>query len=207
MIQGYENCEELPLFQAVRYEKNAEEPSAAREKRAARKAASEERYSHKAACILSALSRGPVGCGQLEGMEFNGVRLHRAQAVVCTMRNKGHKIDTLRIDGVESYVYRGFEKRIDSKPFKSLYYTTKHWRATAKARKEIDFFACRQCGSGDDLETHHWRYNLFREYIPYDLITLCRSCHILIHEAASGSGIHFPLTITEEEARRIEANQ
>ena len=207
MISQFENCDDLPLFAVATQKELKIQRSELQRSREDRKALADKQYSYKASCIIKALESGPVGCRQLEGMEFDGSRLHRAQAVICTMRNKGHIIETQRVNGVECYIYKGFEPRLDSKPFKNLYYTTKHWRTKSRLRKEMDAFICRQCGSCENLETHHWRYNLFNESEIHDLITLCKRCHEMIHEAVSGSSIHFPLTITEDEAKRIEDDQ
>ena len=204
---GYESCEDLPLFQAAVSSVNEScVVTGQKESRRKRKVA-DEAYEYKAKCILDALRRGPVGCRELESMEFDGSRLHRAQAVICSMRGKGHLIDTIKIDGLDCYVHRGFESRICSKPFKELYYSTKHWRMMSRARKELDEFSCVQCGSVQELETHHWRYHLFNESIEHDLVTLCGSCHRNIHDAVKGSSVHFPSTITEQEAERIQAEQ
>lgn len=204
---GYEDCGDLPLFKAATSAVNNACVVTGRKESRKKRDAADDAYEYKARWILDALRKGPVGCRDIESMEFDGTRLHRAQAVICSMRGKGHKIDTVKINGFDCYVYRGFEPRICSKPYKELYYTTKHWREKARTRKERDCFRCVQCGSESDLETHHWRYHLFNESVEHDLITLCSLCHQNIHDAMKGSSVHFPLTITEQEAERIQGDQ
>jgi hypothetical protein len=157
--------------------------------------------------ILRRLSQGPLGCFEAERLTVDGVAVHRAQAVIHTMREHGHLIDTIRVNGNLAYVYNGKVEKIKAGKYKELYYSTEHWKNLAKRRKFIDGWQCRQCGCQEDLETHHWRYDLFDECLEKDLITLCRECHESIHEAASGSGMHFPRTITRQQAERIEAEQ
>lgn len=165
------------------------------------------KYDQRAALILQRLMKGPLGCFEAERLIVDGVAVHRAQAVIHAMREKGHLIDTIRLHGNLAYVYRGKVEKIKAGKHKELYYSTRHWKYTALQRKKMDAWQCRQCGSIERLETHHWRYNLFDECVRRDLITLCRDCHEAVHEAASGSGMHFPNTITRQQADRIEADQ
>jgi hypothetical protein len=163
-----------------------------------------EKVDSRIALVLSRFQRGPISTFEMERLKVDGDTVHRGQAVIATMRQRGHEIDTVRIDGAPHYVYRGFRPgRIESKPFQDLYYQTQHWRAKAAERKRMDGFRCRQCGSAERVEAHHWRYELFAESVQFDLITLCHSCHQAIHEAASGSSMHFPRFIDEQTRDRI----
>ena len=124
--------------------------------------------------ILSILRNGrPLSCFEVES------RWHRGQAAIYNLRQDGHVIDTIRGE----YRYRGFsgEMKTVSKHIQQKYYETSHWRSTARQRKEIDSFRCIQCSSENNLETHHWVYNLFEEDMS-ELSTLCRPCHLFIHE-------------------------
>jgi hypothetical protein len=144
--------------------------------------------------ILEELMRGPLSCFDVES------RWHRGQAAVHNLRQEGHVIDTIR----GKYLYRGFsgEMKTVTKSVRDMYYETAHWRATAKARKEIDLFRCIQCRASKDLETHHWVYNLFQEEMS-ELSTFCKTCHDFIHEVIKCSSVHFPRKLTQETINRI----
>jgi hypothetical protein len=144
--------------------------------------------------ILQMLRIGPLSCYEVES------RWHRGQAAIYNLRQAGHLIDTIRGE----YRYRGFagEMKTVTKTIQALYYETSHWRATAKARKEIDLFRCIQCRASKDLETHHWVYNLFQEEMS-ELSTFCKTCHDFIHEVIKCSSVHFPRKLTQETIDRI----
>ena len=66
------------------------------------------------------------------------------------------------------------------------YLQTEHWKKTRSLKLEIKS-ACQVCDSNSSLQIHHKRYKdkqentiLFKENLT-DLITLCASCHRLIH--------------------------
>lgn len=148
--------------------------------------------------VLERLKTGPATCYEIDHL------VHRGQAVVGTLRSHGHLISTELINGVDSYVWKGFEPQVKvTKSIQDAYYETQHWITTAKQRKELDGFQCRQCGAADKLETHHWRYRLFEESVEHDLITFCRRCHKNVHDAASGSSMHFPYSVSKSIADRI----
>lgn len=68
------------------------------------------------------------------------------------------------------------------------YLQSSEWRMRAEKRLRIDHYQCQACGSvgvpGNELEVHHWTYrNIFHENPETDLVTLCRCCHKLIHNA------------------------
>jgi 5-methylcytosine-specific restriction endonuclease McrA len=149
--------------------------------------------------VLSRLKQGPLTTIDCEAL------VHRGQAFIRTLRRDGHIIHTKRIDGVSTYVYEKWEPVTRVTPLiKECYYKTYHWRSLAAARKEFDGFLCVQCKSKSNLETHHLRYELFEESMEKDLLTLCKSCHDSMHDAATGSQhMHFPFTITESQFLRI----
>ena len=152
----------------------------------------------KRAKMLARLKAGPLSTYDAERFS------HRGQATIHSLQNEGHEIELIDLDGVPSYVYREHRPRVKvSKTMQELYYASPHWRATALARKELDNFRCQQCGASEELETHHWRYELFAESVQHDLITLCRVCHESIHRAISGSGVHFPAFVADDAAARI----
>lgn len=162
---------------------------------------SSEGLAAKAKVILRALKSGPITTVEAETI------VHRGQAVIHQLREQGHRIDTIRIKGQLHYQWLGFSRVVKVDPsLEKQYYETSHWRSISLERKRIDGFRCKQCGSLDELQTHHWRYNLFMESLRYDLITLCRDCHVSVHEAVSGSSVHFPNYVCESIAERIRNN-
>ena len=155
-----------------------------------------ETSSGKRRRVLERLKQGPMTCVQMEKI------FHRGQAVVHTLRQRGHIIATVLVDGEPSYVWQKFEQTVQvSKTMQEAYYATPHWRYTARLRKEVDGWRCVQCKSSLELETHHWQYSLFKEDVQRDLITLCHVCHGATHEHISGSEVHFPRTVTLDIAR------
>jgi len=133
--------------------------------------------------------------------------LHRGQAIKGELKAQGHKIEKEWRDGRRGYVHKGYERIPKAGKYKQMYYTTRHWVRIARLRKQMDGFRCRQCGSANDLETHHHRYELFNEDVKHDLITYCKACHERVHKGASGGRLHFPHRITEDIIRRIIADQ
>ena len=69
----------------------------------------------------------------------------------------------------------------------SIYLQTKHWQETRSAKLAVKP-NCQICGGDSKLQIHHKRYKdknsstsiLFKEKAT-DLITLCASCHRLMH--------------------------
>jgi len=152
--------------------------------------------------MLERLRRGPLST-------FDAERLHhRGQATIGALREEGYRIDLVSVDDRPVYVLKGWSPVVRvTTELKNAYYETDHWRRIAKRRKESDGFRCAQCGVRQELETHHWRYELFAEDLDEDLITLCSEHHQKLHEAAAGSQMHFPRCITQELAERIERNK
>ena len=57
------------------------------------------------------------------------------------------------------------------------------WNEKRIRRLQIDHCRCAICGSSDQqLNVHHLTYrNIMQEDVEQDLITLCRSCHAMLH--------------------------
>lgn len=179
----YSECDELPLFSKVNEQCTIEKTQPPKS----------EEHSRKLMEILEALKSGPVSCVEVE------TRWHRGQAGIGELRSRGWNIDTVR----GFYYFVGFNgEMVNAKSLQAMYYQSSHWKQTANARKQMDGYRCVQCHSTSNLETHHWRYDLFNEQME-DLCTLCRSCHESIHNAISGSQVHFPRRVTQSVADRI----
>jgi hypothetical protein len=153
--------------------------------------------------ILARLKEGPATCRQIDRLTPA-----RGQALVHSLRKMGFRIQTKLIDKQRCYVLKGHAPTIRrTKTMQERYYTTTHWKETAKLRKERDGYRCRQCGTGgtpeNQLETHHWVYELFCEDIETELITFCLRCHQGIHEAIRGGACHFPDVVDEETALKL----
>ena len=66
------------------------------------------------------------------------------------------------------------------------YLNSPEWKKIAYKRMEIDNFICQGCGSKGNslnvLQVHHLSYqNIYHEDIYHDLVTVCRSCHCILH--------------------------
>jgi len=66
------------------------------------------------------------------------------------------------------------------------YLQSESWKNKARQRLEIDNYICQGCGSKgsalNPLNCHHMTYhNIYHEDIYKDLVTLCRCCHLTIH--------------------------
>lgn len=66
------------------------------------------------------------------------------------------------------------------------YLESDEWRQMKLRRLEIDNYTCQICGSKgsnmNPLNVHHLSYhNIYHENIDKDLVTLCRSCHMGVH--------------------------
>lgn len=63
------------------------------------------------------------------------------------------------------------------------YIKSAEWAEKSEARKALDGKRCQMCGRKDHLHVHHKNYKHFKhESIENDLITLCESCHKLVHQ-------------------------
>lgn len=145
--------------------------------------------------------------GFLSTVEAEHEPFHRGQATIRELRKRGHIIETVMRNGVKGYVHVDYVPLIDVGEYKELYYTTKHWKKIAAKRREIDGFACKQCGSKSSLEVHHHVYNLFEEDVLRDLITFCSDCHQRVHEGAKNSQLHFPEFLAQSILDRIKSDQ
>lgn len=152
------------------------------------------------AVMLERLKEGPLRTKATEDVT------HRGQAVIHAMRRCGHRIDTVKVDGHPSYVWRSFDDTlVEVTPaLQELYYRTPHWRAIAAQRRAFDGHRCCQCSEPIGLDVHHWRYKLFYEEMRTDLMTLCRDCHEAMHTLISGSKIHFPRYLHKDLVARIQ---
>lgn len=66
---------------------------------------------------------------------------------------------------------------------KEAYYQTPHWHAVRVARRSLDRDSCVACSAVECLQCHHLTYQrLFAEELR-DLLTLCESCHRMVHES------------------------
>lgn len=68
------------------------------------------------------------------------------------------------------------------------YLQSEEWKAKAKQRLEIDGYVCQGCGAKGSslnvLQVHHLTYhNVYNENVYTDLVTVCRSCHAILHNA------------------------
>jgi 5-methylcytosine-specific restriction endonuclease McrA len=151
------------------------------------------------AAIVARLNEGPATC-----REIDRLTPARGQALIRTLRTEGHLILTRARDGKRSYIYKGFNPRtVKIRKFRDIYYQTPHWREVREQRLIIDRYTCVQCGDQNELEIHHWVYNLFAEDPQQELVTLCKSCHEFVHQSISGSICHFPDYGDEDTARKL----
>lgn len=150
--------------------------------------------------MLARLEQGPLSTVESETF------LHRGQAVIGSLRDQGYEITTSTVNGEDYYVYKGIKielVKVDAK-LQDAYYTTSHWKNMSRKRREFDGNSCCQCGNKEDLEVHHWKYELFSEDYLRDLTTLCKTCHSRTHEYIRGSEVHFPNHVSKGIADRIK---
>lgn len=83
---------------------------------------------------------------------------------------------------------RCFFRRVNKWLYRDYYLQTAHWKIKRlQAIQEADGF-CEFCGSSYCLEVHHRTYeNLGYEDLD-DLMTLCHSCHMELHEELKETG-------------------
>ena len=66
------------------------------------------------------------------------------------------------------------------------YLKSDHWLKISQERKDMDDHHCQLCGSTDNLQVHHISYKrLWCEIVDLDLVTLCKTCHFMLHDALS----------------------
>lgn len=63
------------------------------------------------------------------------------------------------------------------------YMLSEAWQKKRMERLVIDNFCCARCGSPYNLQVHHLKYPTYYgfEDVRNDLVTLCSSCHALVH--------------------------
>lgn len=85
-------------------------------------------------------------------------------------------------------------KAIDAKRAASVIDTTqyqeyiksKKWQETRRRILKRDHYVCAICGKAKNLVVHHTTYKNLGAENDADLITLCDSCHGIVHKHASG---------------------
>lgn len=68
------------------------------------------------------------------------------------------------------------------------YMQTAAWREKRSERLEMDGYCCALCGDKNDLEVHHLTYDRLGNESMEDLITVCHSCHEMLHGRKWNSG-------------------
>ena len=126
---------------------------------------------------------------------------HRFSACIHTLRLDGHVIDMRKVDGGGfEWVWLSCTPRPPvTDEDKEAYYLSDHWKQKRKERLDFDGWQCCWCKTRDDLQVHHWRYELFAERV-IDLMTLCDTCHEYMHELTQ---VHFPRTVSQEIKQRL----
>lgn len=150
--------------------------------------------------ILARLQCGPATTSDL--IPYH----HRFSIHIAELRKLGYEISTRKIPGTRICEFTLVGKRdvvIVSDEIKRAYYETDHWRLLRLKRLEIDGWQCTQCKCKNDLQVHHWKYELFNECVEHDLTTLCRICHEIMHQFDSVR-IAFPPSISPAIAERIK---
>lgn len=132
--------------------------------------------------------------------------VYRSHAVVNQARERGYQIsDRINEDGFKCYWLTGYVPRVQVTPsMKEAYYISGHWERVRTARFRFDDFACTRCKTNENLEAHHWEYDLFRERLGM-LQTFCHDCHQnYIHPVLSGSSVHFPRFVSQGVGERLQ---
>lgn len=62
------------------------------------------------------------------------------------------------------------------------YLNSSKWRCISDKRKRHDHYECVFCHSKENLNVHHKTYDRLGNEDLKDLITVCKSCHIKIHD-------------------------
>jgi hypothetical protein len=123
---------------------------------------------------------------------------HRFSTSVQSLRELGWIIDKRPGEG-RQYEYKLIGK-VDLKPIEKSwadkYRDSAHWKARRQQRLTVDGFKCCDCKATENLEVHHWRYDLFEERLQ-DLMTLCHDCHQRLH-ARDCLRLSFPKKIDEK---------
>ena len=62
------------------------------------------------------------------------------------------------------------------------YISSDQWKGIREARLRRDRYTCQGCGARDGLHVHHRTYERFTRERISDLVTVCSTCHSLIHD-------------------------
>jgi hypothetical protein len=68
------------------------------------------------------------------------------------------------------------------------YISSDRWRDRRAERLEKDARRCQGCGSEDGLHVHHRTYERLGCELPGDIITVCETCHVFIHQEQARTG-------------------
>ena len=68
-------------------------------------------------------------------------------------------------------------------PEYKAYLKSPEWQKKRQQRLEIDNYECCFCGTKDDLQVHHKRYDNLGHEPMEDLATFCHGCHEAGHKA------------------------
>lgn len=128
----------------------------------------------------------------------------RPAAYIRELRLRGWQIESKKENKVAVYHLVGKVPMVEvTDEMQSSYYQTQHWFETRRARMDFDKYRCAICQTCDELQVHHWQYDLFAEN-QIDLLTLCAECHLRIHQYPNVQ-CHFPRSVTPEVAERIQS--
>lgn len=151
--------------------------------------------------VIELLSRRPMTTAELES---DSRIVCRVAAVIDNLRQAGWQIKTRKhTTGLALYELLGKVPMVKVTPkMKENYYILDHWRNKRLERLRFDGFVCVVCQSPDLLHVHHWKYDLFNEQVC-DLMTLCETCHVRMHEYPNVH-CHFPKWVTPEIAELLK---
>lgn len=144
--------------------------------------------------VLRRLQQGPADTNCLK--QFG----HRFSTRLDELRKQGWRIDNRHGEGRDCiYELVGkVEMVLVTTEMKEAYYLTEHWLRTRAERMAFDESRCCHCRSTEELQVHHWKYEIFCEE-QCDLTTLCRPCHERLHKSGKLK-LRFPKYVTPEHA-------
>ncbi len=148
--------------------------------------------------VLRMLERGPQVSTSL--MDIT----HRFSTCIHNLRGRGYQIHVDKMEnGLSLHTLTGFVPQVEvTDEMKLAYYSTEHWAGKRTQRMDLDGYRCCNCKSEENLQVHHWHYELFNEDLG-DLMTLCESCHKRIHEYESVK-THFPHFVPQAIADKLK---
>lgn len=62
-----------------------------------------------------------------------------------------------------------------------LYYMTPEWKKKKEYVLKRDGYLCQMCLTNRAYTAHHLNYSRFKNELTSDLISVCRTCHMIIH--------------------------